>query len=105
MLRRGILSQRIQQSNVVATATRSYTDYTHHKYPNLVVVSHGTVGALLLMWIFGLSAGSMWWSSNRELKSDILRSWRRTLGTGYKWSDEWGPVIETIYTGLPDRAE
>ncbi len=100
MLRRGILSQRIQISNV-----RAYTDYTHHKYPNLAPVSYGTVGALLLMWIFSLSAGSMWWASNREWKSDVLRSWRRTLGTGYKWSDEWGPAIDNIYVGLPNRAE
>ena len=104
MFRRSI-QQQPRIASTLGNSVRAYTDYHHHKYPtmtNLVMLSNG---GLLAAWLLFLSAGSMWFASNREWKSDVARSWKRQLGTGYRWSDEVGPMIETIYVNLPDRAE
>jgi hypothetical protein len=104
MLRRGLVkAPRVQPA--FGTAVRSYTDYHHHQFPKLPIFVYGWPFFLGIAYLFWLSCGSIWWQSNRELKSDLARSWRRTCGTGYRWSTEWGPQINTIYKDLPSSAE
>ena len=92
-------------STTLAVARRGYTDYHHHKFPYIPQFYWAQLVFICSTWLLFLSLGSVWWESNRAWKSDTLRSWRRLLGTGYRWSDEWGPQVDTIFTNLPTRAE
>lgn len=84
--------------------SRAYTDFHHVKYPIMYEYAIGVP----LYWIFFycmlVRAGSMY-SGKSEYKHDTLRGWRRKLGTGYKWSTEWGAPLETFYKDLPSSAE
>jgi hypothetical protein len=105
MLRRSVLPNASLVQATMTVARRGYIDYQHLKYPRIPQITVGVPAILFVFWVFWLSCGSIWWQSNREWKGDPARGWRRMLGTGYKWSTEWGPAIESIYTNLPTRAE
>ena len=101
MFRRGIRIAPLVKPQL-GVAQRSYVDLTHHKFPYIPEFLFGWVGFLTVGWVFYLSCGTVWWEANRAWKTDIYtRSWKRHLGTGYKWADEWGPQVESIYTNLP----
>lgn len=89
----------------IGNAQRSYIDIHHHSFPHLPLFTYGVPAFLGITWLFWLSCGSLLWKSNRDWKTNQSRGWKRLLGTGYKWSTEFGPMITTIYCNLPDRAE
>ncbi|KAH9581964.1 hypothetical protein LSM04_001698 [Trypanosoma melophagium] len=94
-------------SRVVAktsVSARRYTNYDHMKYPMDVQAVAAVLGYFLVMWLVFARIGSLY-TRFSEYKTDYLRVWRRKLGTGYQWSDAWGPQMETLYRNVPDRVE
>ena len=87
-----------------SVATRKFTDYVHREYPHWTLMAYAFPVVYLGGWVFFLRMGSVW-TKRSEYKKDLLRCWRRRLGTGYRWSDEFGPEIKSVYTNLPSRAE
>jgi hypothetical protein len=81
---------------------RRYIDYHHREYPLFKPIAYGAPAFFIAFWIVYLRQGSVW-TKRSEYKKDLLRSWRRRLGTGYKW--DFGPELKTVFTNLPDRAE
>eukprot|EP00744_Colponema_vietnamica_P001597 GILI01002634.1.p1 GENE.GILI01002634.1~~GILI01002634.1.p1 ORF type:complete len:100 (+),score=12.70 GILI01002634.1:34-333(+) len=90
--------------NLRMAFSRSYTDYHHIKYPVIYELALGVPAYWIMLYILFVRAGSM--ASNRnQYKEDIFRGWKRRLGTGYKWSTEWGAPIESYHKNLPSGAE
>lgn len=104
MFRRALGSNACARLSMLAKSSRNYTNYDHHKYPvyNTAVIS--IVGYFLAVWILFARLGSLL-SYRSEYKKDYLRIWRRKLGTGYEWSDAWGPQMDTVFKNLPEAVE
>ena len=96
MMRRSVLSTKAQLS----IAARSYTDYTHMKFPPNTVVVNLTLLYFVGLFCFYMRMGTLY-TGREEYKHDYLRIWRRKLGTGYKWAEDWGPEVKTIFKDLP----
>lgn len=103
MLRR--FSQPVAGRTPLAATTisskRNYTDYVHFKYPVSRVFVFGFMIYQVSMWFLHLSQGSVWWKKNREWKRDVARTWTRRMGTGYKWSNDFGPELEHMFKNIP----
>ena len=87
-----------------AVGTRAFTDYHHYPYPTMWSVAIGIPAIYFASYILFMRMGTIF-TKRAEFKKDYLRIWRRKLGKGYKWSDEFGPQIENIYKNIPARAE
>ena len=81
-------------------ARRCYTDYDHHKYPVLYQIVYGLPAMYLVIWFTMFFAGSAM-VKRSEWKKDIMRSWRRRKGTGYKWGNDFGPEIKNAFKNIP----
>ena len=105
MLRRaiGVSCQKHLVSAPTQTSVRRYIDYHHHSYPVWGEAIFCILGYFLFCWVMFMRSSSVY-TKRSEYKADYLRIWRRKLGKGYKWSDEWGPEKKTVFKNLPDRA-
>jgi hypothetical protein len=86
-----------------AGQARQYTDYVHRKYPGYNLLLAVPVWFTFQWWVM-LTWNSNWFSS-QDYKKDQLRSWKRRMGTGYGWSNDFGPEVTNIYKNLPSSAE
>jgi hypothetical protein len=99
MLRRSINSQ----LTAVTGSVRRYTDYSHYDYPIWHGLSWLTFGLWFALYVGFMRTGSVY-TKRSSWKEDNLRIWRRKLGKGYKWAEDWGPEVKTMFKNLPDRA-
>lgn len=100
----GVSAGRRLSSMATTSASRQYTELSHMKYPVHTNAVCMVVGYLLVMWMIFVATGSRM-SIRSAYKDDYLRVWRRKLGTGYQWSDAWGPQKDTIFKNLPEEVE
>ncbi|EAN97661.1 hypothetical protein C3747_40g893c [Trypanosoma cruzi] len=104
MFRRALGPQASRILARTSSSARCYTNYEHVKYPVDTQALACILGYFFVMWVLMARMGSLFsWRS--EYKRDYLRVWRRKLGKGYKWSDEWGPKMDTVWKNVPDRVE
>ena len=85
-------------------ATRKYTDFHHRTYPTLPIITVFVPIVTVITWFAFICWGSVVYESNRLYKKNLLRSWKRRMGKGYKWSDEIGPEVKTFFKNLPTEA-
>jgi hypothetical protein len=84
----------------VTAAVRKYTDFQHFKYPVDPVWAYGVPLYYAFFFVIWFRMSTVF-TKRGEYKNDYLRVWKRKLGTGYAWSDAWGPEIQTFYKNLP----
>ncbi|EAN78034.1 uncharacterized protein TEOVI_000878400 [Trypanosoma equiperdum] len=87
----------------LSVPSRRYTNYDHLHYATDTKAVLCILGYFVALWFVMLRIGSLF-SCRAKYKDDYLRVWRRKLGTGYQWSDAWGPQIDTFFRNVPDRA-
>lgn len=87
-------------STKLSTAVRKYTDYHHFKYPVDPRYAYGVPLYFFFFFVIWFRMGTVF-TKRGEYKNDYLRVWKRKMGTGYQWSDAWGPEIQTFYKNLP----
>ncbi len=100
MLRRVLNTQPLMAQGSV----RRFTDYLHMQYPIWYNMSYLTWGLWTILYI-GFMRTSSVFTARASYKEDNLRIWRRKLGKGYKWAEDWGPEVKTMFRNIPDRAE
>jgi hypothetical protein len=100
MLRRALVSKPL----AALGSARGYTDYTHFNYPVWTNCSVLLASLWISLYVGFLRAGTVY-ANRSSYKEDNLRIWRRKLGKGYKWAEDWGPEVKTIFKNLPDRVE
>lgn len=88
----------------LAVAARPYTDYQHFKYPICGAIAYGIPAYFLFFWFIWVRMGTVFTKRN-EYKKDYFRVWRRKLGSGYGWSEDFGPQKETLFKNLPSSVE
>ncbi|CAD2214304.1 hypothetical protein AGDE_04875 [Angomonas deanei] len=104
MFRRALTPSVARKTGALTQSARSYTDYNHFKFPVYWTGVAMVVGYFVTMWFVFVRQGTTL-TARSEYKNDYLRVWRRKMGTGYQWSDAWGPQITTIFKDLPEVAE
>ena len=98
MLRRAFQSAPLKTAGTV----RSYTDYTHFHYPVWYGCTALTASLWFALFIGFMRSGSVY-TKRASYKEDNLRIWRRKLGKGYKWAEDWGPEVKSLFKNVPDR--
>jgi hypothetical protein len=99
------MMRRFTPSVAVSRQTRSYTDYHHHTYPQIKTITVGVPIGIMAYWFVFLFWGSNLYEKNRVYKKNLLRSWKRRMGTGYGWAEDFGPTKEHVFKNLPTSAE
>ncbi|RNF26676.1 uncharacterized protein Tco025E_01074 [Trypanosoma conorhini] len=104
MLRRAVGPQASRILARTSSSVRCFTNYDHMKYPVDRQAFFCVLGYFLVMWMIMARTGSLF-TKRSEYKREYFRVWVRKLGTGYQWSDAWGPQMDTVWKNVPDRVE
>ncbi|KAG8347641.1 hypothetical protein TRVL_01533 [Trypanosoma vivax] len=104
MFRRLVGSGASGAVSTLRVTARRYTNYDHFHYPADTKAVACVLGYFLVLWFIFMRVGSLF-TMRSEYKKDLLRVWGRKLGTGYQWSDAWGPQIDTFFRNVPDSVE